>query len=460
MSYFWRVAAGICVISFLSLFLFYFLPLPTLARWGIVSLIIIAGSYFVSRYYSQSIEKFLRQLIHVTRRAVEGDYGNRMDIFWDDRLGEAARMLNETVESVHRKIQSLREELDKCVSIMDEFSDGILAVNEHGRIIYLNDQARNLLKIDENDVQDHIVSEATRVEDAQEAIQECLSSEEPVQREGRRVDPDDELILTIKVSPLSTSSGEFVGAVASIRNITELRRLQTVRQDFVANVSHELKTPITAIQGLIETLASDQTMDEETRLRFTRKVRDQTRRMSNLVEDLLTISRLESDENEVDGRRFDVVEPVREAMKTLKPQADKKNHDMIMDIPGHSIYARGDPAAIRQITSNLLENAIKYTSENGRIQLRTSENGEDVVIQVEDNGTGIEPHQQERIFERFYRVDEARSREAGGTGLGLSIVKHLVLKLDGEVNVKSTPGQGSVFTIRIPLASEPDEQKE
>jgi two-component system phosphate regulon sensor histidine kinase PhoR len=400
------------------------------------------------------MDRFLNQLETVAELAERGIPGERIALFKDKRLGDAAQSLNDMMEMIADRTQTLREDRDKFVSILDEFSDGILAVDVDERIIYMNQRSRELLKINAESVQEKLISEVTRVDDVQSAITDCLENVESVHREGRRVDPDDELILTIDASPLRNASGKVIGAVASIHDVTELRRLQTVRQDFVANVSHELKTPITAIQGLIETLAGDDSMDADTRQRFIKKVRNQTRRMSTLVEDLLTISRLESDDEILEARRFDLVEPVNEALETLQPKADKREHEIIVDVPDDAIYIEGDPAAVRQLTTNLLENAVKYTPKSGEIRLTVEQENGDATIVVEDNGPGIEPRKQERIFERFYRVDDARTREAGGTGLGLAIVKHLTLTLDGEIQVDSTPGRGSTFTVKLPTLSE------
>jgi two-component system phosphate regulon sensor histidine kinase PhoR len=191
-------------------------------------------------------------------------------------------------------------------------------------------------------------------------------------------------------------------------------------------------------------------MTAETHRRFLGKVRDQTARLSNLVTDLLTLSRVESEEGAVERERLDLREPVRESARALGPAGEAKGLTLETQMPAAPVAVLGDREALRQIVDNLLDNAIKYTPAGGRIWLRIRPEADSVVVEVEDSGCGIEPQHQDRIFERFYRVDKARSRELGGTGLGLSIVKHFALALGGQVSVASVPGQGSTFRVRLP----------
>ena len=233
----------------------------------------------------------------------------------------------------------------------------------------------------------------------------------------------------------------------------ELARLETMRRDFVGNVSHELKTPITAIRGLTETLLDDEGMDSETRIRFLSRIAAQSLRLSSLVSDLLTISRLEAPNTVFRSVRTDLNEVVRAATRSLLPERgqDIQIHIELGDEP---LEVLGDAEALRQVATNLLDNAIKCTPAGGEVWLRLQARAGHAVLEVEDSGIGIEAEHLSRIFERFYRVDTARSRELGGTGLGLSIVKHIALSHGGEVCVESTPGQGSLFRVRIPLAAD------
>ncbi|MFB6344283.1 MAG: sensor histidine kinase [bacterium] len=410
------------------------------------------GATLAVQLIDRQLSWFFDQFQSVASDVVDGESERRMNIYPDPDIGQAARKFNELIDTFEVQRRELKQERNQFESILDQLSDGVIAVDPDEKVLYLNEKAKSLLEIpDDSDSDDApLLSEITRDDTVQEAINSCLDKRESVHEEGKRIQPDRKINLTVDASPLTDQEGNILGAVAAIHDVTKLRRLQTVRQDFVANVSHELKTPITAIQGYIETLIDDDEMDPETHNRFINKIRNQVLRMSDLVEDLLTISRLESDQESLEAKRMDVIQPLQDSLETIKPQANRKDLTLDVSLPSEPLQILGDPAAVRQISTNLLENSIKYTPEAGTISLRAFSDNDKVVLEVEDTGIGIEPRKQERIFERFYRVDEGRARSQGGTGLGLAIVKHLVLSLNGEINVESTPGQGTLFRIHLP----------
>ncbi|MEK7477616.1 MAG: ATP-binding protein [Candidatus Coatesbacteria bacterium] len=230
-----------------------------------------------------------------------------------------------------------------------------------------------------------------------------------------------------------------------------IRRLETVRQDFVANVSHELKTPVTAIRGLAETLIDDPAMDRETHRGFLAKVRDQAERLSRLVGDLLALSRVESGGAALEREALDFRDPVQDSVRALESAAGAKGIGFEAAISPEPLAVRGDREALRQVADNLLDNAVKYTPAGGRVRVVLRREAGEAVLEVIDTGPGIGPEHLGRIFERFYRVDKARSRELGGTGLGLSIVRHVALAHGGQASVESTVGQGSTFRVRLPI---------
>jgi signal transduction histidine kinase len=242
--------------------------------------------------------------------------------------------------------------------------------------------------------------------------------------------------------------GELATSLNTLAQTAEQR--EAIRRDFVANASHELKTPVTAIQGIAETLLDDESMDAETQQRFIQKVSDQSIRLSQLVSDLLALSRLEADES----KSFDNInlkEIIIDSCNALQVIAKEKNISLGTEIPETNIVIFADEKSLSQSIVNLVDNAIKYTPEEGKITVRLHVINDDAVIEVEDNGIGIADKEQQRIFERFYRVDTARSRTLGGTGLGLSIVKHIAFKHQGHISLESTLGQGSLFRITLPL---------
>ncbi len=243
--------------------------------------------------------------------------------------------------------------------------------------------------------------------------------------------------------------GRFTASVANPL-LEERKRLEEVRRDFVANVSHELKTPLTAARGLVETMIDDPAMDPDTRLRYLQKVRDHTHRMSELVTDLISLSRLEGAAKPLERAALDLRGVAIEALRMVKTAADQRRVSIRMTLTEAPLVVTGDEAALEQALVNLLDNAIKYSPPAGQIDLVLAAEGAHAVAAVSDHGSGIAPEHRERIFERFYRVDRARSRELGGTGLGLAIVKHTALAHGGDVSLESQLGVGSTFRLRLP----------
>ena len=249
------------------------------------------------------------------------------------------------------------------------------------------------------------------------------------------------------------SSQKPSGAVVVLHDVTELRRLERVRQDFVANVSHEFKTPLTAIQGFAETLLGGALEDPKNNRRFLEIMRDHANRLARLTDDLLKLARIEAGKLELEFLPVGVIEFIERCAETALMKASRKQITLDIEIPPGLPPVRGDASLLRDVLQNLVDNAIQYTPPGGRIRVSARVNSNEMVIEVMDTGIGIPLIDQERIFERFYRVDAARSREAGGTGLGLSIAKHIIDAHDGRLWVESTVGEGSRFSFSIPLAN-------
>ncbi len=257
-------------------------------------------------------------------------------------------------------------------------------------------------------------------------------------------------MLSVHVSPLGR---ELAGSSAVFFDVTELRRLEKVRKDFVANVSHELRTPITAIRGYAETLQSGAINDPVAAPKMVDIIHRQSERLSELVEDLLELSRLESRQIQLAEKPVDLLEATQRALEAVRPKAKPRGTTLEVQVPPN-LFVLGDQRAIEQIVLNLVDNAVKYSRPNGRVELSATSRDGLVEMRIKDNGAGIESRHLSRIFERFYRVDKGRSREMGGTGLGLSIVKHLITTMKGDVRCESAPGQGSTFFVEF-LAADP-----
>jgi two-component system phosphate regulon sensor histidine kinase PhoR len=260
-------------------------------------------------------------------------------------------------------------------------------------------------------------------------------------------------VLEVNAAPLRGAEQETIGAVVVLHDVTQLHKLEGIRRQFVSNVSHELKTPLTAIRGFVETLLdAEAEIDVATRRRFLERIRLQTSRLSALVTDLLSLSRIESTGGDVERRQVDLRAPLMESVRALRPAAEARRLAIELDLPPRPVVVNGEEESLRQAISNLIDNAIKYSEEGGPVWVRLRQEGWQAVFEVEDRGVGIEEQHHERIFERFYRVDKARSRDLGGTGLGLAIVKNVAQAFGGEVAVESRSGEGSIFRMKLPLA--------
>jgi two-component system, OmpR family, phosphate regulon sensor histidine kinase PhoR len=378
-----------------------------------------------------------------------GNYNQRVSIERKDEIGSLAKALNKMAWSSHERLETIALDNNKLLAILSGMVEGVVAVDKSETIIHLNEAAARILGIS-SDVHRRIW-EVTHSQELCQIFSVALNEETEIRRKLKIVTSSTDQIVEVHASPFRDAGGELVGAVAILHDVSELERLETIRRDFVANVSHELKTPITAIRGLVETLIDDEGMSAENHRQFLAKTMNQTLRLSTIVSDLLALSRLESVGLDLIRVPLGLREVVTASMQVLLPVSEDKNIIIDSQIPDDPVEVLGDREALFQSVNNLLDNAIKYNSENGTVTLHLYIDGENAVIHVQDTGIGIEPLEQHRIFERFYRVDKARSRQLGGTGLGLSIVKHTALAHGGQLSVESIPGTGSTFQISIPL---------
>ncbi len=369
------------------------------------------------------------------------------------RLSEAIGTMTAQLE--HR-LEMMTVDRNKVLAILSSMVEGVVAVDQNERVVHINTVASKLLDVDPATSVGRRVWEVIRVPAVQELFDRtresgAASSAECVLQADEH-NPSG-AVLELRAAPLRDGSG----AVLVLHDVTALRKLENIRRDFVANVSHELKTPLTAIRGLVETMLDDPQMPDETSHRFLEKIRDQSGRLSALVTDLLTLARIESGAVAPERRTLDARAVVRECASRAALNCEHKRLEFSAEIPLEPVWALADDESLRQIVDNLLDNACKYTPSGGSVRLTLRSAGEQLEVGVRDSGIGIDPRDRERIFERFYRVDKARSRELGGTGLGLSIVKHLVQSLGGSITVQSELGRGSHFRVNLPGGVAPDE---
>lgn len=430
-----------------------------------VGILVALGLGFL---FHRQVSRPLLSMAEAAQRIAEGAYDQKVEAPpGGDELSTLARAFNSMSQQLRASVAAMSADHDKLMAILRSMGEGLVAVDRDERIMHVNEVAGRLLDLDPDAVISRPIWEAARLHEVSDAISEVLATETTVSRVVRRPGAPDR-ILELRGSPLLTEEG-LAGAVLLLDDVTHLRRLETMRRDFVGNVSHELKTPLTAIRGMVETLLEDDDATPEVKARFLARVATQAERMQTLVSDLLSLSRLESDADGLDLLPVDLRRPVRQSIRALQTAREAREIVLETDLPAEPVMVEGEEESLRQAVTNLLDNAIKYSPAGSRVEVRICREPppgpgdalpeleparEWVVLEVEDDGPGIEAIHRERLFERFYRVDKARSRALGGTGLGLAIVKHIALALGGRVSVESTPGVGSTFRIHLREASE------
>ncbi|XOV88702.1 MAG: ATP-binding protein [Pseudomonadota bacterium] len=383
-------------------------------------------------------------------RIAQGDYDLRLNEDRNDEIGRLSRALNELARGTQERIGALTSSRNQLAAILSGLTEGVIAVDLEQTILHINDSARSMLRLGSRDVVNRSLWEVVLVTEICQAVDTCLSELITV---NATVKVDKK---TLDVSVVLLRDHDWTsaaGAIIVLQDITEMLRLEQVRSDFVANASHELKTPISAIRGFAETILDDPNIPEEVLDRFLRRIRSQAARLDHIVQDLIHLSRFDTHARKMSVSRIDLAWLLRDVYRAKSEDATDAGVTLKVDVPDKPVEVEGEQEALDQMVTNLVDNAIKYTQADGRVSLRLRTLGRMAVIEVEDTGIGIPEEEQQRIFERFYRVDRARSREQGGTGLGLAIVKHIAQSHRGSVTVTSQPNKGSVFTVRLPMVS-------
>ncbi|MXX76617.1 MAG: PAS domain-containing protein [Holophagales bacterium] len=402
-----------------------------------------------------SLAKRARRLL--TRASTLGSPAPPGEAGSGDELARLEACLEENEARFGEQVEQLKAERNRLTAVLGGMVEGVVAIDRDRRVLHLNAVAANWFGRPEPELAvGRPIYELSRQPEISGALIEAMEKRTQVSRTFAlvRLAGEERNRFELNASPLLSSrrDGEPVeGAVAVIHDITELERLESVRRDFVSNVSHELKTPLTAIRGYVETLLDGDPIDGPTRGRFLRKIRRQSNRLGALVSDLLTLSRIESS-IEPPEKVLDLRSAAGEVLNLLGPASEERGLELVAEFPDEAVEVLGEEEAIRQALSNLVDNAVKYSSAGGRVVVRLQARNGRAVLEVEDRGPGIASEHLDRIFERFYRVDRARSRELGGTGLGLAIVKNVARRHGGGVEVESERGRGSTFRLWLPAA--------
>jgi two-component system phosphate regulon sensor histidine kinase PhoR len=392
-------------------------------------------------------------LTETTVAIAQGDFDRRVPearALGMKRLGDA---INQMARSSAGRVSDLTADRNRLATIFAGMVEGVIDVDERQHIVHINDAAVVLLGLEAGKSRGKPVWQEIREQKITLALDEAVRTRSVIRTQVDYLRNRDQLVIDLYVASLADDDNKPIGAILVLHDVTELRHLERIRTDFVANASHELKTPITAIRGLSETVVGDPDVERETLLHFMQRIHAQSIRLSQLVGDLMTISRLEADHGKDSFSRINFGDLAARAVTTATGAAEFKHQQLGSRLPSERLEVYGDRQNLSQLVDNLIDNAIKYTPERGHIEVRLSRWGDELLLEVEDSGIGISPQFQERVFERFYRVDKARSQSLGGTGLGLSIVRNIAERHGGSVAVKSQLGRGSVFSFRMPLAA-------
>jgi two-component system phosphate regulon sensor histidine kinase PhoR len=418
-------------------------------HFGIALVIALAAAGF-SLWMARGLSQRIRRLEKFSHAVAGGDFRPFRPQQAGDELDDLDRAFDGTAAKLAETIRVLTDERNRAAAILGSMIEGVAVISARERVLYSNRAFSQILGLDAMTVEGRPLIEVVRHSGLLAVIKSALAGEKPETSEivVGTVRPQS---FAVTAAPVRSDGAS--GAVLVLHEISELRRLERVRQDFVANVSHEFRTPLTAIQGFAETLLGGALEDAANSRRFIEVIRDHAVRLARLTEDLLELSRIEAGALKLELGPVSVGQLVESCTETVSLKAGQKQLILEADSGESLPPVRGDANRLRQVLQNLLDNAVQYTPCGGRIDVSLARTGGDVVITVADTGIGVPEAEQSRIFERFYRVDAARSREAGGTGLGLSISRHIVEAHGGRIWVESAVGQGSRFHFSIPVAS-------
>ncbi len=404
----------------------------------------------ISLVIFRKLSRPLVDLKQGAERFAQGDFKTKIAVPQNEEIGALADSMNLMAEQLNERIGTIVKQGSEQQALLASMIEGVLAVDADERIISINLAAAKLYDIEPVSALGKSVYEIIRHAELHDFIQATLSSSSPLEKE-LIIQTESFKILQAHGSVMHDAEGELVGAVIVLNDVTSMKKLENIRRDFVANVSHELKTPITSIKGFVETLIDGALENPEEARRFLNIIVKQADRLNSIVDDLLTLSRIEREfeKQEIELRPLPLWDILTAAVQVCEPAA--RTNGIQINLGGDkAIVADINKRQLEQALINLIENAVKYSGSNSQVHIKVDSDNREIRIAVIDEGSGIDKKHLPRIFERFYRVDQARSRDAGGTGLGLAIVKHIVIAHGGSVSVESTPGQGSVFTIHLP----------
>lgn len=413
-------------------------------------LITIFIAALTSLYVSRRISLPVEEMKKGTLEFAKGNLKARIATPESEELSELAVTMNQMAQNLDEKIMAFKNRSKELEAVHSSMQEGVIAIDKNERIITVNDAAAKIFGFSAPNLKARYILEIARHFELQKFIQNALATNDPIE-DDIVISGDEELILNIHSSALYETGGNRMGTLIIFHDITRMRRLEQMHKDFAANVSHELKTPLTAIKGFVETLQQMLSINDVTQSQsFLNIIDKNVNRMIDLINDLLALSKLERLQGtNIEFENHNIITLIESAVYNCNSGIEAKEISVRIDCP-EDLTAMLDPILMEQAIINIIDNAVKYSPQGKSIQISTKKTGSNIDIMIQDNGNGIKKEHLSKIFNRFYRVDKARSRNEGGTGLGLAIVKHILQYHSGKIDVTSTMGEGSCFTMSIP----------
>lgn len=417
----------------------------------------LLGSVFsalvIGLILSRTITKPIYDIMHKAEKITDGEFGYELEVKSEDELGKLTNTFNFMSSRLKKTLSEITSEKKKIETILNYMTDGIIAFDRDGQLIHKNPASQVILNGGQ--------SRDMTFDEFMESLEIPLNI---VQITGKSVvlEPQykvsyQDKFLRVKLAPFTDENNNIDGIITVLQDITEEQKLDTMRREFVANVSHELRTPLTSVKSYTETLLDGALQEPSIAKNFLDVINEETDRMTRLVKDLLTLSQHDGG-IKLNLEDISISELISSCVERLRREADSKNQQLVLNVKNNLPIISGDRYRIDQLLINIIGNAIKYTPEKGRIQVKAYTEKDNIVICVEDNGIGIPEDDLSRIFERFYRVDKARSRQLGGTGLGLAIAKEIAVLHGGNISAKSKLGKGTQIYVELPIRQRPKQQ--
>ncbi|KMQ49787.1 Phosphate regulon sensor protein PhoR (SphS) [Chitinispirillum alkaliphilum] len=423
-------------------------------RAALMGLILVLVTAMISLWISRYMSDRIKHLQHGAQHFAKGDLFHKLSGSGALEFEMLAVSMNNMAKQLNDRLNTITTQRNEQKTILESMTEGVLAIGTDNKIININKPAAEILDIDPTNYKGKYVQESIRNSEIHRLIKRLTEKKYPIEEELELFAPDETVRhLQIHGTLLNGVEKQTTGVLLVMNDITRLKKLEKMRQDFAANVSHELRTPLTSIKGFIETILSGAKDNPHDTERFLKIVNKHVNRLESIIEDLLNLAKIEkeTEKSEIALSPNHLYPICQRAAETCHSSATEKN--ITLKIDGNSkLQALSNPFMLEQALVNLIDNAIKYSTENTTVQIVLSQNESNSRIEIIDQGIGIDRKYLPRVFERFYRVDKARSRKVGGTGLGLSIVRHIILAHSGTISVKSKPGKGSTFTIELPKA--------